>query len=79
MKKEIKKIVGVNFLERHLNMEIEHNISATEHVIVDKKDYNDIIKFFNRNPSLIPYIGQEQPIHIDFNTGRVINEYSKIK
>lgn len=53
---KINKIIGKNYLHPHT---IEENIKGIDkdHCIVDRKDLEEIQKFFEDNPELIQWIG----------------------
>lgn len=64
---EIKKIImGFNFLHRHTKTEQMLNIDA-DHVIVDRKDWEDVIDYFHRNPNNIADIGKKISLTNDNN------------
>ena len=46
------KIIGVNFLNSHRHMEGAYNIPS-DHVIVDRKDWEETINFLRENETLI--------------------------
>ena len=53
---EIKKIIpGLNYLHTHPGMEHEKAIDK-DHVIVDKKDYDQVIYLLRSNPDLMKEI-----------------------
>ena len=52
----MKRIVGQNYLHPHPHM--EEKLEIGEHVIVDKKDWQDIVRFFNSHPELVSEIGK---------------------
>lgn len=47
-----EKIIGENFLQPHPKIEYLLNIDE-KHVIVDRKDWEMIVKFFEENPQYI--------------------------
>lgn len=61
MRKTGKKIIGQNFLERHIDLAREVKLS-TDHVIVDRSDWEDIVEFFHKNPVLVSQVGKQEPI-----------------
>ena len=46
-----KKIIGHNFLHRHLGMERSYNVPEG-HVIVDEDEWKDVVNFFHNNPEI---------------------------
>lgn len=47
-----KKIVGYNFLHNHPGMEKQLSL-PDDHVVVDRKDWEAVVRLFNENPSII--------------------------
>ena len=45
----MKKLVGFNYLHRHPQMENDNDISAN-HVIVDRKDWEEVVNYFHIHP-----------------------------
>ena len=48
-------IMGVNFLHRHLYKEDVLKLEPN-HVIVDKQDWEDVLRFFKDHPENIPLL-----------------------
>lgn len=71
MKTKINKIIGKNYLHSHTITEYVKGIDI-DHCIVDRKELEEIQKFFEDNPELIQWIGNG-PIHRDFNTNIPFN------
>lgn len=67
----MKKVIGKNYLHTHPMEESAKGID-NEHCIVDKKELQEVQKFFEDNPELIQWIGNGS-IHWDRNTGRAFN------
>jgi len=67
----MKKVIGKNYLHTHPLDEYAKGID-NEHCIVDKKELQEVQRFFEDNPSLIQWIGNGH-IHYDLNTGRAFN------
>ena len=67
----MKKVIGKNYLHTHPMEENAKGID-NEHCIVDKKELQEVQKFFEDNPQLIQWIGNGS-IHWDANTGRAFN------
>lgn len=67
----MRKVIGKNYLHTHPREENAKGID-NEHCIVDKKELQEVQKFFEDNPQLIQWIGKGS-IHWDANTGRVFN------
>lgn len=67
----MKKLIGKNYLHTH---PIEENAKGidNEHCIVDKKELQEVQKFFLDNQELIQWIGHG-PIKWDINSGRAFN------
>lgn len=67
----MKKIIGKNYLHTH---PISESVAGVDnkHCIVDKKELEEVIKFFEDNPDLIQWIGNGR-IHRDVNTGNIFN------
>lgn len=61
MQKPINKIklIGFNFLHRHPKTERLLDLPE-EHVIVDKKDWTEIIEFFEEYPKLMSEVGKKE-------------------
>jgi len=55
------KILGKNFFETHTQLQKMKEIDS-DHVIVDRKDYEQILNFFYDRPVLIEQIGK--PLHL---------------
>lgn len=53
------KLVGYNYLHNHNGMEKQLNI-PTDHVIVDRKDWEEVVRFFNENPDYINLLGESK-------------------
>lgn len=53
-----KKIVGFNFLHQHPGMQTEMKIDDN-HVIVDKKQWEEVVDFFNLNMRLAVKLGEK--------------------
>lgn len=53
----MKKIIGQNFLHTHPTTEKMLGVDE-EHVIVDKKDFYQILDFFRKNPELLKEVGK---------------------
>lgn len=71
------KIIGVNYLHTHPADESKKGVDG-EHCIVDKKELQEVQKFFEDNPELIQWLGNGK-IHRDANTGKPFNfDSSKI-
>jgi hypothetical protein len=51
------RIVGQNYLHMHPHLEEKLGIEE-DHVIVDKKDWLEIVKFFNDHPQFIAELGK---------------------
>ena len=51
------KIVGQNYLHPHPHLEEKLEIGE-DHIIVDKKDWQEIVWFFNRFPDQVKEIGK---------------------
>lgn len=49
------KIMGVNFLHNHPRTERQAGLDEN-HVVVDRDDWEKIIRFFDENPQFIQYI-----------------------
>jgi hypothetical protein len=64
----MEKKIGRDFLHTHPMMENKLNINAG-HCIVDTKDVEEIINFFNDNPCLAQWIGKGC-IHWNANTNK---------
>ena len=70
-----KKIIGVNYLHRHPEMEGQKKID-NDHVIIDKKDWQAVVDVFQRNINLIFKIGGELAVStIDYV--KLINELNE--
>lgn len=54
-----KKIIGVNFLHRHPGMESYLNIPE-DHVIVDKKDWEEIVRLCSINEHITDALNPEE-------------------
>jgi hypothetical protein len=53
------KIVGQNYLHPHPHLEEKlDGIVGDDHIIVDKKDWQEIVWFFNRFPDMVKEIGK---------------------
>jgi len=52
-----KKTIGFNYLHRHPEMERKLKIDDG-HVILDKRDWQDVVDVFKRNPDLVDLIGK---------------------
>ncbi len=72
----MKKVIGKNYLHTHPLKEIAKGVDS-EHCIVDKKELQEVQKFFEDNPELIQWIGNGR-IRRDFNTGRPFDVGSSI-
>ena len=53
------KRVGYDYLHKHTEMEKQLNV-PTDHVIVDRKDWEEVVRFFNENPDHIKLIGESK-------------------
>lgn len=53
----MQKVVGVNFLHTHPRMERVAGVDL-EHVVVDKKDWEEIRDFFSKRPELSKELGE---------------------
>lgn len=49
------KKVGYNYLHNHREMEKQLNL-PNDHVIVDRKDWEEVVNFFNKYPEKINLI-----------------------
>ena len=56
-KKYRKKDIGINYLHGHPGMEEMLKIDDA-HVIIDKKDWQEVVCFFQRNRDLIDLTGK---------------------
>jgi len=52
-----KKNIGINYLHRHTKMEEMLKIDDN-HVIIDKRDWQDVVDVFQRNRDLVDLIGK---------------------
>jgi len=59
MSKQSKKIIGVNFLNRHPGMESRLNV-PDDHVIVDKKDWEEIVRLCSINEQITDALNAEE-------------------
>lgn len=59
MKPKIK-IPGMNFLKNHPKTESLLNV-PDGHVIVDRKEWREIIEFFEEHPEMMSEIGKKKP------------------
>jgi len=46
---KLKKQVGFNYLHRHSTTEQQLGVDS-EHVIVDRKDWEEVVNYFHDNP-----------------------------
>lgn len=53
------KRVGYDYLHNHTGMEKQLNV-PTDHVIVDRKDWEKVVRFFNENPGYIKLLGENK-------------------
>jgi len=51
------KIIGVNYLHNHPTTEISLQLDE-EHVIVDRNEWEEVIRFFQNNPALLKNINE---------------------
>lgn len=59
----MKRILRINFLNTH---DITKLSNDHEHVIVDKKHYEDLLTWLERNPEIIEYINEgKNLVYID--------------
>lgn len=57
MKKELKR-AGYDYLHSHREMEKQLNVPA-DHVIVDRKDWEEVVRFLMKNPNLVESINKD--------------------
>ena len=72
----MKKLIGKNYLHSHPMEEKAKGIDS-KHCIVDREDLQEVVKFFEDNPTLAPWIGNGS-IHWDINTGKPFDFKIKI-
>lgn len=58
-----KKIIGVNYLHTHDHTEYKLGIDNS-HIIVDKKEYEEVIKFFQQRPLLFDILTNQTEINL---------------
>lgn len=52
-----RKILGVNYLHSHPRLE-KALLLDSEHVIVDREDWEEVVDYFHRNPETVGRIGK---------------------
>ena len=52
-----QKVVGYNYLHTHVSMETALNV-PDDHVVVDRKEYEEVIDYFRRNPKATLELGK---------------------
>ena len=51
----MKKQIGFNYLHRHPQMEGDNDIDS-KHIIVDRKDWEEVVNYFHKYPEQIDKI-----------------------
>lgn len=52
-----EKLIGFNYLHRHTVTEKILNVDS-EHVIIDRKDWEEVVDYFHNNPDEVKKIGE---------------------
>ena len=53
------KRVGYDYLHNHQGMEKQLNVPS-DHVIVDRKDWEEVVRFFNEHTEAIAWLGKTE-------------------
>ena len=51
----MKKQIGFNYLHRHPQMEGDNDIDS-KHIIVDRKDWEEVVNYFHKYPEQIDFL-----------------------
>jgi len=58
---EKEKLVGLNYLHRHTQTEKILNVDS-EHVIIDRKDWEEVVEYFHNNPDEIKKLTESKSL-----------------